>query len=147
MKAFIEVASDTAKICFKSPKNITNSSEVHLLVAREGKREAFAKYLAYEEATDEVCFYIDDDLRKAKAGWYIGTLYECGKPIKNMRIRVAMGSYRFSKTENILIETGLEVCRKKLCNDDSVECGCNTCNTCDTCDTCDDHNSEEATKC
>lgn len=92
MKRFIEITKAAARVSLELPKIVTNKlmnvKNITMVVKRQGSTKALAVYPSAYGESGTVDFLIDDDLVNAKAGWYIGTIMDCKKPVHSVRMFV-----------------------------------------------------------
>lgn len=92
MKQFIEINRMSGPVCVGLPSRRVvdgyNPENLTLKVHREGMRSLLAVYPAQQAEGGKMCFLIDDDLVNAHPGWYVGTVYNCKKPIHSLRMSV-----------------------------------------------------------
>lgn len=92
MKQFIEITRTSGPVCVGLPSRKIvdgyNPANMNMTVRREGSRTTLAIYPARQEEGGQMCFLIDDDLVDAHSGWYVGTIYNCNKPIHSVRMFV-----------------------------------------------------------
>jgi hypothetical protein len=136
VKAHVEINCKTAKICFPvTQKAACSTLDAYILLAREGCKKPIAKYAGEQSNASSLCFFIDDAIRTAKPGWYVGTIYSCEKPISSVRMRVARPQIGQASVVEFTHSVGEYGCTKSTCPPDNP-CDCKTCKP--QCKPCDD---------
>jgi len=127
MKPFIEITRTSGPICVELPSRRVvegyNPSNMKLSIHREGARTLLANYPARQEDGGKMCFIIDDDLVEAHPGWYIGTVYNCNKPIHSMRMSIPRPRFGAASVQRMKPDCApivIEECKPEGCAEEFV---------------------------
>lgn len=95
-----------------------NPDNLTLKVHREGVRSLLAIYPAQQVEGGKMCFLIDDDLVNAHPGWYVGTIYNCKKPIHSLRMSVPRPKFGLALVQKLKTDCAkivIEPCPPDTC--------------------------------